>query len=51
MLLESTDKKGQMYGYTENYIKVHLPYEAEKVGQIVPVLLSRENICMEGEEE
>ncbi|MBP5397334.1 MAG: tRNA (N(6)-L-threonylcarbamoyladenosine(37)-C(2))-methylthiotransferase MtaB [Bacteroidales bacterium] len=51
VLLESTDKKGQMYGYTENYIKVHLPYEAEKVGQIVPVLLSRENICMEGEEE
>lgn len=34
VLFESSDKKGMMYGYTENYIQVARPYDKALVGKI-----------------
>lgn len=39
VLLESTMKGGIMCGFTDNYIKVQMPYKRELVGQIVDVKL------------
>lgn len=39
VLFESTDRKGNMSGYTENYISVVRPYERAKVGCIEEVIL------------
>lgn len=39
VLLESTMKGGLMCGFTDNYIKVQMPYKRELVGQIVDVKL------------
>jgi len=39
VLFESAQKDGKMYGYTRNYIKVEMPYEAALVGKIVAVRL------------
>lgn len=37
VLFESSDKKGMMYGYTENYIQVARPYDKDLVGKVVEV--------------
>lgn len=37
VLVEGTQKGGKMHGYTENYVKVLLPYQKEFIGQIVEV--------------
>ena len=39
VLFESTDKKGMMEGYTENYIRVAQPFDPEKIGKIVEVTI------------
>jgi threonylcarbamoyladenosine tRNA methylthiotransferase MtaB len=39
VLFESTDKKGMMEGYTENYIRVSQPFDPEKIGKIVEVTI------------
>jgi len=39
VLFESTDKKGMMHGYTENYIQVSLPYDKEAVGKIIELTI------------
>ena len=39
VLFESTDKKGMMEGYTGNYIRISQPYEPEKIGKIVEVII------------
>lgn len=39
VLFESTDKKGHMLGYTENYIQVSRPYDKSLVGKIVDIEL------------
>ena len=39
VLFESTDKKGMMEGYTGNYIRISLPYDPEKIGKIVEVII------------
>ncbi len=36
VLWESTRKGGQMFGFTENYLKVEAPYRKEWVGQLMP---------------
>ncbi|MFI3263180.1 MAG: tRNA (N(6)-L-threonylcarbamoyladenosine(37)-C(2))-methylthiotransferase MtaB [Rikenellaceae bacterium] len=38
-LIESSVKGGKMFGFTDNYIKVELPYEREKVGKIVKITI------------
>jgi threonylcarbamoyladenosine tRNA methylthiotransferase MtaB len=40
VLFEAEEDMGIMYGFTENYVKVKTPYNAELVNQIVPVNLS-----------
>lgn len=39
VLFESTVKGGMMFGYTRNYIKVEAPYDREKIGKIVKVVI------------
>lgn len=39
VLWESAEKHGLMYGYTDNYIRVHRRFDPEHVGQIEPVRL------------
>lgn len=39
VLFESTDKDGMMSGYTENYIRVSVPYDSSKIGQIIEVTI------------
>jgi threonylcarbamoyladenosine tRNA methylthiotransferase MtaB len=40
VLFEAEENEGTIYGFTNNYVKVKLPYSAELVNQIVPVSLS-----------
>lgn len=44
VLLESGNHDGRMYGFTENYIKVAVPYDETKDNTIVRVLLDESNI-------
>jgi len=39
VLFEHTQYDGQMYGFTENYVKVQAPYDKEKVNEISVVTL------------
>ncbi|MEG0499949.1 MAG: tRNA (N(6)-L-threonylcarbamoyladenosine(37)-C(2))-methylthiotransferase MtaB [Rikenellaceae bacterium] len=50
VLVEGTRKGGKMHGYTENYVKVLLPYRKELIGQIVraKILSVGENAEAEG---
>ena len=43
VLLEDAEKEGKMYGYTDNYIKVEVPYEASLVNQLMEVSLEQVN--------
>lgn len=40
-LFEAQEDEGYMYGFTDNYIKVRLPYDAKQVNQISDVQLVR----------
>lgn len=37
VLFEAEEDQGTMYGFTQNYVKVKTPYNADLVNQIVPV--------------
>lgn len=39
VLFESTDRKGQMEGYTGNYIRIARPYDPELIGRIIDVII------------
>jgi threonylcarbamoyladenosine tRNA methylthiotransferase MtaB len=43
VLFESSEIDGCMFGFTENYIKVSAPFNAEKVNQLVKVRLTELN--------
>ena len=51
VLFESTDRSGRMYGYTDNYLRVSVPYNTEYINQICRVRLvaldSERNITSE----
>lgn len=47
VLFESTDKNGQMSGFTENYIKVWRDYDPKLIGKVSPVVLTAENTRIE----
>ena len=40
VLFESTKKGGLMFGYTENYLRVEMPYRRDWINRIVPVRLT-----------
>lgn len=40
VLFESTKKGGLMFGYTENYLRVEVPYQKERINRIVSVRLT-----------
>lgn len=46
VLPEDEERNGQMFGFTDNYIKVALPYHPEWVNQLMPVIL--DDINQEG---
>ena len=39
VLFESTDRSGKMYGYTDNYLRVSVPYNTKYINQICKVRL------------
>ena len=39
VLFESTDRSGKMYGYTDNYLRVSVPYNTDYINQIWRVKL------------
>lgn len=39
VLFESTDRRGKMYGYTDNYLRVSVPYNTDYINQICKVRL------------
>lgn len=39
VLFESTDRSGKMYGYTDNYLRVSVPYNTEYINHICKVRL------------
>ena len=43
VLFEQTKKEGMMHGFTENYIKVEIPYDAALVNETRPVCLDTWN--------
>lgn len=43
VLFEHEEKDGMMFGYTDNYIRVQLPYDASLVGKIISTELSSLN--------
>lgn len=40
LLVEGTKKGGLMFGYTDNYIKIELPYQRELIGKIIDVRIT-----------
>lgn len=40
VLFEADEENGMMFGFTANYVKVKLPFDAELVNQIVPVIIT-----------
>ena len=44
VLCESDNDEGFMYGFTDNYIKIKMPFNAAKINQILDILLTKE--CM-----
>ncbi len=40
VLMEAARKEGEMFGYSDNYVRVVLPYDKELVGQIIRVKLT-----------
>lgn len=50
VLLESDHKSGRMHGFTPNYVKVSLPYDAELVNKILDVNLQQmrdDELCVD----
>ncbi|MCB0794888.1 MAG: hypothetical protein KDB88_09135, partial [Flavobacteriales bacterium] len=43
VLFEDHAGEGVMLGFTDNYLRVEMPYVPDLVGQLVPVLLERMN--------
>lgn len=39
VLFEGENKEGRMFGYTDNYIRVAIPFESDFVNRIIPVKL------------
>lgn len=47
VLVEESAHQGFLFGFTDNYIKVKLPFDASLVNQIVDVIITPENIVMD----
>lgn len=47
VLVEEGSHQGTLFGFTDNYIKVKLPYDASLINQIVNVTISPDNIVMD----
>jgi threonylcarbamoyladenosine tRNA methylthiotransferase MtaB len=43
VFFESERKNGYLYGFTENYIRARIPWSAEAINSILPVLLIQPN--------
>ncbi|MEE1182893.1 MAG: tRNA (N(6)-L-threonylcarbamoyladenosine(37)-C(2))-methylthiotransferase MtaB, partial [Paludibacteraceae bacterium] len=47
VLWESTKKNGYMSGFTENYVKVKQPYQADKINTLTSLTLTPEQLDYE----
>jgi threonylcarbamoyladenosine tRNA methylthiotransferase MtaB len=52
VLFEGEEKEGMMYGYSENYIRVKLPFDSEMVNKVVAVELDHvdDDFCMRAQQ-
>jgi len=50
VLVEESSHQGFLFGFTDNYIKVKLPYDASLINQIVDLTISQENIVIDAHE-
>lgn len=46
VLVESSRRDGMMFGYTDNYIKVRMPFDTQKINQIILTDLTKENVVL-----
>jgi threonylcarbamoyladenosine tRNA methylthiotransferase MtaB len=47
VLWESTERDGTMSGFTENYVRVHAPWDAAKVGTVEDVVLGENSLSLQ----
>lgn len=47
VLVEESTHRGYLFGFTDNYIKVKLPFDETSINQIVDVTITPENIVMD----
>ena len=47
VLVEESSHKGYLFGFTDNYIKVKLPFDKTLINQIVDLSITQENIVMD----
>ena len=50
ILVEESTHQGFLFGFTDNYIKVKVPYDASLINQIVDVLITQDNIVIDSHE-
>jgi hypothetical protein len=48
--VEESTHQGFLFGFTDNYIKVKIPYDASLINQIVDVLITQDNIVIDSHE-
>lgn len=47
VLFESDKKLGYILGFTDNYIKIKMPYRQDWINQVVDIELTEDNLCFE----
>lgn len=47
VLFEDNKVKGHICGFTDNYIKVKIPFDTSLANQIIPVQIEKEKVCYE----
>ncbi|MBQ4356189.1 MAG: tRNA (N(6)-L-threonylcarbamoyladenosine(37)-C(2))-methylthiotransferase MtaB [Bacteroidales bacterium] len=47
VLVETEEKAGYMFGFTDNYIKLKLPFNASQTNTIQQVTIVEENLCLD----
>jgi threonylcarbamoyladenosine tRNA methylthiotransferase MtaB len=50
VLVEESTHQGFLFGFTDNYIKVKIPFDASLINQIVDVTITQDNIVIDSHE-
>lgn len=49
VLFENTFRKGEMHGYSENYLKIRAPYQSEWENRVIEMVVDANNIILPNE--